>query len=65
MPYESVEFAGSWKNSGSGLVDSHTVEARATQHNFTTVAIVPVSDDVPISAFTYELYHSLCGIGEY
>lgn len=24
---------------------------------------MPVSDDVPLTAFTYELYHSLCAIG--
>lgn len=24
---------------------------------------MPVSDDVPITSFTYELYHSLCSIG--
>ena len=33
------------------------------QHRFSTVAIVPVSEDVPLTAFTYELYHSLCAIG--
>ena len=31
--------------------------------NFSTVAIVPVSEDVPLSAFTYELNHSLNVIG--
>ncbi|CAL7947845.1 unnamed protein product [Xylocopa violacea] len=40
-----------------------TVDARPAQVNFSTVAIVPVSDDVPLTAFTYELYHSLCAIG--
>ncbi|XP_044016659.1 neuropathy target esterase sws isoform X4 [Aphidius gifuensis] len=40
-----------------------TVDARPAQINFSTVAIVPVSDDVPLTAFTYELYHSLCAIG--
>ncbi|XP_046669459.1 neuropathy target esterase sws isoform X2 [Homalodisca vitripennis] len=54
---------GSWQNPGSGILDSRTVDARLSQHNFTTVAIVPVSDDVPLSAFTFELYHSLCAIG--
>lgn len=39
-----------------------TVDARPAQINFSTVAIVPVSDDVPLTAFTYELYHSLCVI---
>ncbi|XP_077258854.1 patatin like phospholipase domain containing sws isoform X2 [Temnothorax americanus] len=40
-----------------------TVDARPAQVNFSTVAIVPVSDDVPLTSFTYELYHSLCAIG--
>ncbi|GLG97715.1 Neuropathy target esterase sws [Gryllus bimaculatus] len=40
-----------------------TVESRPSQVNFSTVAIVPISDDVPLTAFTYELYHSLCAIG--
>ncbi|XP_012287845.1 neuropathy target esterase sws isoform X3 [Orussus abietinus] len=40
-----------------------TVDARPAQVNFSTVAIVPVSEDVPLTAFTYELYHSLCAIG--
>ncbi|XP_071553883.1 neuropathy target esterase sws isoform X2 [Temnothorax nylanderi] len=40
-----------------------TVDARPAQINFSTVAIVPVSDDVPLTSFTYELYHSLCAIG--
>lgn len=46
-------------------MDSRTVDARSTQHNFTTVAIVPVSDEVPLTAFTFELYHSLCAIGNF
>ncbi|XP_053677884.1 neuropathy target esterase sws [Anopheles nili] len=33
------------------------------QHRYSTVAIVAVSDDVPMSPFTYELYHSLSTIG--
>lgn len=33
------------------------------QHRYSTVAIVAVSDDVPLSPFTYELYHSLSTIG--
>ncbi|KAK9737814.1 Cyclic nucleotide-binding domain [Popillia japonica] len=39
------------------------VDSRPSQSNFSTVAIVPVSDDVPLTAFTYELYHCLSGIG--
>ncbi|KAL0276282.1 UNVERIFIED_CONTAM: hypothetical protein PYX00_003887 [Menopon gallinae] len=36
---------------------------RPSQVNFSTVAIVPISDDVPLTAFGFELYHSLCAIG--
>ncbi|XP_054270974.1 neuropathy target esterase sws isoform X2 [Macrosteles quadrilineatus] len=54
---------GSWQNPSSGFLDRGAVDTRMSQHNFTTVAIVPASDDVPLTAFTYELYHSLCAIG--
>lgn len=30
---------------------------------YSTVAVVGVSEDVPLTAFVYELYHSLCAIG--
>uniref|UniRef100_A0A0A9XBN8 Neuropathy target esterase sws n=1 Tax=Lygus hesperus TaxID=30085 RepID=A0A0A9XBN8_LYGHE len=49
---------GSWQNPSVGRVDN-----RPTHNNFTTVAILPVSEDVPLTAFTYELYHCLCAIG--
>lgn len=39
------------------------LEANPVTHKFSTVALVPVSEDVPLTAFTYELYHSLCSIG--
>lgn len=32
------------------------------KHKFSTIAILPVSDDIPLTAFTYELYHSLSAI---
>ncbi|CAH1402894.1 unnamed protein product [Nezara viridula] len=51
---------GSWQNPTSGL---GKVDSRSAHNNFSTVAIVPVSDDLPLSAFTYELYHSLTAIG--
>lgn len=41
-----------------------TLEANPVTHKFSTVALVPVGDDVPLTAFTYELYHSLCAIGK-
>ncbi|XP_060810636.1 neuropathy target esterase sws isoform X3 [Amyelois transitella] len=53
---------GSWQKPTAGL-GAATIESRPSQHNFSTVAVVPVSDDVPLTAFTYELYHSLCAIG--
>ncbi|XP_053987250.1 neuropathy target esterase sws isoform X1 [Hylaeus volcanicus] len=60
---------GSWQqpHSKGGSSDKQraaaTIDTRPAQVNFSTVAIVPVSDDVPLTAFTYELYHSLCAIG--
>ncbi|XP_011269087.1 neuropathy target esterase sws isoform X2 [Camponotus floridanus] len=58
---------GTWQQAKNGNNDTQraaaTVDARPAQINFSTVAIVPVSDDVPLTAFTYELYHSLCAIG--
>jgi len=41
------------------------MDAPPSQVNFSTVAIVAISDDVPLTAFTYELYHSLSAIGKY
>ena len=47
-----------------GHVTSVALEGNPVQqHRFSTVAIVAVSEDVPLTAFTYELYHSLCAIG--
>ncbi|XP_037047391.1 neuropathy target esterase sws isoform X4 [Bradysia coprophila] len=39
------------------------LEANPVTHKYSTVALVPVSEDVPLTAFTYELYHSLCAVG--
>lgn len=39
------------------------LEANPVTHKFATVALVPISDDVPLSAFAFEIYHSLCAIG--
>ncbi|VVC39826.1 Hypothetical protein CINCED_3A007107 [Cinara cedri] len=50
---------GTWQKPTIGK----TLDTRPTQSNFSTIAIVPISDDVPITSFTYELYHSLCSIG--
>lgn len=39
------------------------LEANPVTHKFSTVALVPISDDVPLSAFAFEIYHTLCAIG--
>ncbi|XP_071442905.1 neuropathy target esterase sws isoform X1 [Hetaerina americana] len=50
---------GSWQKPSMG----QAVDARPSQVNFSTVAIVPVTEDCPLTAFTLELYHALCVIG--
>ncbi|XP_050441500.1 neuropathy target esterase sws-like [Adelges cooleyi] len=50
---------GTWKKS----TVSKTVDTRPSQSNFSNIAIVPILEDVPLTSFTYELYHSLCAIG--
>ncbi|XP_039628400.1 patatin-like phospholipase domain-containing protein 6 isoform X3 [Polypterus senegalus] len=47
--------------SGSGMASSHDVTNPAS--NLSTVAVLPVCDDVPINAFNLELYHALSAIG--
>ncbi|XP_055841817.1 neuropathy target esterase sws isoform X2 [Episyrphus balteatus] len=47
----------------SRTAGSAPLEANPVTHKYATVALVPVSDDVPLTAFTYEIYHSLCAIG--
>lgn len=54
---------GTWQKPNASLGNPATIEPWSSQNNFSTVALVPVSDDVPLTAFTYELYHSLCAIG--
>ncbi|CAG5035345.1 unnamed protein product [Parnassius apollo] len=54
---------GSWQKPGAAGRGPTTLEPRFSQHTFSTVAVVPVGDDVPLTAFTYELYHSLSAIG--
>ncbi|XP_063908802.1 neuropathy target esterase sws isoform X3 [Zophobas morio] len=56
---------GSWKKPSITMntPSSSAVDSRPSQMNFSTVAIVAASDDVPLTAFTYELYHCLCAIG--
>lgn len=47
------------------MPNSSAIDSRPSQINFSTVAIVAASDDVPLTAFTYELYHCLSAIGKY
>ncbi|KAL1505383.1 hypothetical protein ABEB36_004962 [Hypothenemus hampei] len=57
---------GSWKKpaiSGHTHHRNSTLDSRPSQINFSTVAIVAASDDVPLTAFSYELYHCLTAIG--
>uniref|UniRef100_T1IXP6 Neuropathy target esterase sws n=1 Tax=Strigamia maritima TaxID=126957 RepID=T1IXP6_STRMM len=49
---------GSWQKSSLPL------ESRPSTSNFSTVAVVPVNDDVPLTPFTLELYHSANSIGQ-
>ncbi|XP_066141369.1 neuropathy target esterase sws isoform X4 [Euwallacea fornicatus] len=55
---------GAWKKPAMSVHNrSSTLDSRPSQINFSTVAIVAASDDVPLTAFTYELYHCLTAIG--
>ena len=53
---------GTWKSPSKETLGLK-IDQRPTQSNFSTVAIVPISEDVPLSQFTLELYHSLLSIG--
>lgn len=44
------------------LKSNMPLDSSPVKHSFSTVAILPISDDVPLTAFTYELYHSLSAI---
>lgn len=50
---------GSWQRGTPGSA----VEQRACQTNFNSVALLAVSDDVPLLQFAFELLHSLSPIG--
>jgi len=52
---------GTWQTPSS-LGRQH-LQQRSVQSNFSTVAILPVSDDVPLTQFSHELYQSLNWIG--
>lgn len=52
----SHRILGSMRGSTSGSVP---IDSAPVKHRFSTVAILAVTEDVPLTAFTYELYHSL------
>jgi lysophospholipid hydrolase len=53
---------GTWQTQSSNF--NQALQQRSVQSNFSTVAILPVSDDVPLSQFSHELYTSLSWIGK-
>ena len=55
--------SGTWQTPSS-LGRQH-LQQRSVQSNFSTVAILPVSDDVPLTQFSHELYQSLNWIGKH
>ncbi|XP_031338443.1 neuropathy target esterase sws-like isoform X1 [Photinus pyralis] len=59
---------GSWKKPNLNLRTPSSpsysaLDTRPSQINFSTVAIMAVSEDVPLTSFTFELYHCLSAIG--
>lgn len=60
-----IFFLGSWKKPSINVhaPSNSAVDSRPSQVNFSTVAIVAASDDVPLTAFSYELSHCLKAIG--
>ncbi|XP_035706024.1 neuropathy target esterase sws-like isoform X1 [Folsomia candida] len=56
---------GSWQQpmTMNNVPNSSKYESKPSHVNFSTVAVLPVTEDVPLSAFTYELIHSLTSIG--
>lgn len=55
----SHRLLGSMRNAPNGSI---MTESSPVKHRFSTVAILSISDDVPLTAFAYELYHSLSAI---
>ncbi|EDW78358.2 uncharacterized protein Dwil_GK16217, isoform C [Drosophila willistoni] len=63
ISFLSHRFLGSMQTRGSTGAPGAPVEANPVTHKYSTVALVPITDEVPLTPFTYELYHSLCAIG--
>ncbi|KAL7028237.1 hypothetical protein ACKWTF_005772 [Chironomus riparius] len=53
---------GSMRNATISSKPNVPIEASPLKHKFATIAILSITDDVPLTAFTYELYHSLSAI---
>ena len=47
----------------SNVGSSVPIDSTSRKHRFSTVAILSITEEVPATAFTYELFHSLCVIG--
>ena len=58
------KWIGTWQTSTSLRANGPNSQ-RSVQSNFSTVAILPVSDDVPLTQFGHELYQSLSWIGKH
>ena len=58
--FRLIDFPGSWQTPSLGP----TLQQRSSLSNFSTVAVLPVSDDVPLSQFSHELFLSLGFIGK-
>ncbi|XP_060711258.1 patatin-like phospholipase domain-containing protein 6 isoform X1 [Hemiscyllium ocellatum] len=54
---------GTFPGSGIGLSTASSADVTNPTSNLSTVAVLPVCDDVPIAAFTMELTHALNAIG--
>uniref|UniRef100_A0A6A7FP55 Neuropathy target esterase sws n=2 Tax=Hirondellea gigas TaxID=1518452 RepID=A0A6A7FP55_9CRUS len=54
---------GSWQSTVSREPLNLSLRQSSSNSSYSTVAILPCSEDVPITQFTLELYHSLHAIG--
>ncbi|KAH8241623.1 hypothetical protein KR026_012676 [Drosophila bipectinata] len=63
ISFLSHRFLGTMQTRSSSAAPGGPVEANPVTHKYSTVALVPITDEVPLTPFTYELYHSLCAIG--
>lgn len=53
---------GSMRNATIASKASMPIDSSPVKHSFSTIAILPVTEEVPLTAFTYELFHSLSAI---